>query len=132
MILCEAITATPPISWSWLGYLLGGLTGLAVAVNQMDDFFKRRQTPAGLPPNEQLQSSVDKLEERLDKVDMDVAEIRNKIDHNTEENAKAQTQRSDKLYAHIESVRTELGSKIEGMPERILAMLRNIRNLKND
>ena len=98
----------------------------------MDDFFKRRQTPAGLPPNEQLQSSVDKLEERLDKVDMDVAEIRNKIDHNTEENAKAQTQRSDKLYAHIDSVRTELGSKIEGMPERILAMLRNIRNLKND
>jgi hypothetical protein len=57
--------ATIDYSYAWVGWLVVGLGVLVLSINQLDDFFDRRKTKQGQPPNEQLQQSLDSMQKEM-------------------------------------------------------------------
>ena len=125
-----------PDSFQGIGWLVVALASLCVTVNQVDDFFERRKTKLGFPPVEQLDSSQQALERRVDKLEDEIARLRREMKEDREAQSRSGSERAAGLYKKIDDVRAELSADIEavrkeltenqrGLPNEIVTLLKN-------
>lgn len=117
-----------PTAGEFYTFLACGLTvvGIVLGVAKLFKEFKGKKPK---PPNEQLDSSHKNLAQRVENLE-------ERVEKNREAAEQQARVRSAGLYAkmdevrkqtmdHTEMVRRELSSKIDDMPDRIVALLRN-------
>jgi chromosome segregation ATPase len=94
-----------PTSYAAIGWILGALVGLIVAMNQIDDFIKRRR---GHPGNEELKGGADVMSARLTAVEreQEQAMVRRRAMH-------------DKIDAGQRALREEWKQDIEAIYSEI-------------
>lgn len=80
------------------------------------------------PPNAALGRDVKDLRRRVELLEEWRHELIQKLDSDKQEILRQGEERSEKIYAHIERVRRELAENQINMPDRIVAMLRNLEN----
>lgn len=147
LLLADSLTPHDAFQWSALGWLLGGITALCVCANQIDEYFQRRKDKPSLPPNEQLQSSHQSLSVRVDRVEGDVSGIRTEMKADRAASVLDGSARSKTIFQQMEKLREEMKSdldkqttrlearsdkqmasletRIEGMPEKLINLLRH-------
>jgi hypothetical protein len=71
-------------------------------------------------------------ERRIAALEKNHAEFIEKLDGDKSDLIEAGEERARRIYRHVDAVRSELSNKIEGMPSRIIADLRNAKGLLHD
>lgn len=102
MILAETIAA--PAASSLGTWLIAAAFALTTLGGVGGIFIMRREYEA---KTKELERRIDSLEEQLIK------------------EREAATESRARLYTHVDKVRQELSDKMDGMPDRIVALLRN-------
>ena len=120
-----AETLPSPDSYSAIGWLCVILATLAFGVNQLLELVARARGKAPHPPNAQLSAAQEALETRVAALEQWKDELISKMDADKTAVILAGEQRASRIHEHIEKDRTAMEQKIENMPERIIAILRN-------
>jgi hypothetical protein len=116
----EAANSLPdPGHWSVLGWIIGALAALAVAANQIDEFLTRRKDKPA--PGEVRHEAHGTFATKAD-----LAALSSQL--SSDRIASDVSRR--RLHERLEKMRGELDSKIDGMPDRIIAMLTNLNVLR--
>src|ERR1700760_4164348 len=109
----------PPDSYQAIGWLVVGLASLCVAVNQIDDFFERRNPRPGFPPAEQLASTQQALAERVQDLEHALDGIRREMKEDREAAAKSASIRAAGLYKRVEEIRAQLAASLEAVRQEL-------------
>lgn len=116
-----------PSSYQAIGWILAGLVGLIVSINQIDDFIKRRQ---GAPPNEELKGTADVLNQRvahLEKEAQEAMERRRKMHERIDgvQTAVREEIKNDigDVYQKIDDTRRELATEITEVRKEMARMI---------
>ena len=81
------------------------------------------------PDNGELNQSLRQLDQRLHTLEAWREQLLQKLDADKTDLMAAGEDRARRIYRHVDEVRLELSGKIEGMPSRIIADLRNAKEL---
>ena len=112
--------------------IVGALTGVGALVVAIAAMNKKQEVSVDQPLNVQLlESFVTKSEFANHAADnkRDVDSIRVELREDRRNNEVHASQRSAGIYKKIDEVRSELSEKIDAMPSRIVADLRNAKGL---
>ena len=77
------------------------------------------------PPNPQLGQSIKEINRRVESLERWREQLITKLEADKMEVIQAGEQRASRIHEHIEKDRVEMERKIETLPERIFAMLKN-------
>lgn len=77
----------------------------------------------------EVKQNLKQLEHRVRALEDWRAQLIKKLDDDKTDLMTAGEERARRIYRHVDEVRSELSGKIEGMPGRIIADLRNARDL---
>jgi hypothetical protein len=125
-----------PTSHEAIGWLVVGFAALCVAAKQIFGLVKDIRGKAPHPPNEQLGQSHMDLTRRVVRVEQSVDDLARAQKEDIENLREEGRVRGNDLYEKIDSVRQELKGdtiaqtrhiedRIENMPERVIATLKN-------
>ena len=80
---------------------------------------------AAHPPNPQLGQSIKEMTRRVESLERWREQLVTKLEADKVEVINAGEHRASRLHEHIEKDRVEMERKIESLPERIIAILKN-------
>jgi len=132
MILAESIASD--VNWT----LVATLVMAAATAGMWWDAKRSRPTlitPQPLevrdapPDNGELNQNLKQLDHRVHSLENWREQLIKKLDDDKTDLMAAGEDRARRIYRHVDEVRSELSGKIEGMPSRIIADLRNAKEL---
>jgi hypothetical protein len=118
-------------------YLLVGIGALLWITNQFFGLSKNVKGKPSLPPNEHLEIAQNTLRGRMERVEEELSDLRDEMKVDREANRLDGSKRSKTLFDKLDTTRLELKqdldkqtakleTQIEGMPDRIITLLKNI------
>jgi len=132
MILAESIADN--VNWSLIAAIVMTVATVGMwldarksRVTQIEQPLSITGTPMG---NAEIQRDLKNMNHRLNALEAWRGELIQKLDDDKSEMLQAGESRASRIHEHIETDRRELENKINVIPDRIIAMLRNLGAIK--
>lgn len=123
MILSEALPA--PDSYAAIGWVVVILASCAFGFNQVLELVNRARGKAPHPPNSQLEMSIGEIDRRVTVLEEWKDKLAIKMDADKTEILQAGQEREARILLQINTDRGLTDGKIDRLPERIIAILKN-------
>ena len=136
-MILAAETLPDPSHFSSIGWVTVILVSIIAGLNQgfrlTDRLTGRKQDLAPQPfavtgtplGNAEIQRDLKSMNHRLKSLEDWRSDLTAKMDENKTEILAAGEERAVRIYDHVDSVRRELDAKIDAIPERVIATLKN-------
>lgn len=118
-------TLPDPNSYAAIGWLMVIVASAAFGANQLLELVRRARGKEQHPPNGELNTNLKQLNIRVRQLEDWRNELARKLEEDKQVVLQAGEERAVRIHEHIERDRQHIDDRLDSMPDRIIATLKN-------